>query len=240
MAAAGGARSSHDPVMRRVAGIAVAVGLAVVLGGCAGGMSPATGSAVAPSVSPVVASASTPSPGIVGASSTPAPAATAPDAPPSPTQEAAMVPFALTSTAFDPGGPIPRRHTCDGADVSPALAWGGVPAGSGALVLVVDDPDARDWVHWLVLDLPGSDGSLAEGVGARAETPAQGRNDFGRRGWGGPCPPSGTHRYVFTLYALATPLGLAGEPDGAKVRKALDRATVLGRAVLEGTYRRGG
>jgi Raf kinase inhibitor-like YbhB/YbcL family protein len=151
-----------------------------------------------------------------------------------------MAPFVLTSPAFDPGGSIPRRHTCDGADASPALHWAGVPAGTGALVLVVDDPDARGWVHWLVLDLPGSDGSLPEAVDPRADPPAQGRNDFGRRGWGGPCPPSGTHRYAFTLYALDRPLALGGTPDGATVRKALDRATVLGRAVLEGTYRRGG
>jgi Raf kinase inhibitor-like YbhB/YbcL family protein len=150
-----------------------------------------------------------------------------------------MAPFALTSTAFDAGGSIPRRYTCDGADVSPALAWAGVPPGTAALVLVVDDPDARGWVHWLVLDLPGSDGSLAEGIASSAATPAQGRNDFGRRGWGGPCPPSGTHRYAFTLYALSAPLALDGTPGGDQVRAAIDRAQVLGKAVLEGRYHRG-
>lgn len=152
-----------------------------------------------------------------------------------------MEPFTLTSTAFAAGGAIPSRFTCDGADVSPDLAWSGVPDGTGALVLVVDDPDARDWVHWLVLDLPGATaGSLPRGVSTSAAAPAQGINDFGRRGWGGPCPPSGTHRYVFTLYALGSSLGLAGSPAGAAVRRALAGAKTLGRATLQGTYRRGG
>jgi Raf kinase inhibitor-like YbhB/YbcL family protein len=150
-----------------------------------------------------------------------------------------MPPFTLTSSAFAAGGSIPRRFTCDGADVSPALVWNGArrapPPGPGRR------PDARGWVHWLALDLPGAaNGSLPEGVSPSAGDPAQGTNDFGRRGWGGPCPPSGTHRYTFTLYALAEPLGLAGAPEGDKVRGALDRATVLDKAVLEATYRRGG
>ena len=152
-----------------------------------------------------------------------------------------MPAFTLSSSAFAPGGSIPKRFTCDGADVSPELTWNGAPPGTAALVLVVDDPDARGWVHWLVLDLPGAaNGSLPEGLSPSATDPAQGTNDFGRRGWGGPCPPSGTHRYAFTLSALAAPLGLHGAPDGGAVRKALNRATVLGTAALEGTYRRGG
>jgi Raf kinase inhibitor-like YbhB/YbcL family protein len=148
--------------------------------------------------------------------------------------------FTLTSTAFAAGASIPRRFTCDGEDVSPELSWTGTPAGTGALVLLTDDPDARGWVHWIVLDLPGANGSLPEAVPSSADPPAQGRNDFGRRGWGGPCPPSGTHRYTFTLYALAVPLGLPGTPDGAAVRRALADATVLGSARLEATYRRSG
>jgi Raf kinase inhibitor-like YbhB/YbcL family protein len=152
-----------------------------------------------------------------------------------------MPDFVLTSTAFDPGGPIPRRYTCDGEDGSPDLEWSGAPDGTGALTLLVDDPDARGWVHWIVLDMAGSStGALARGAGVSPDAPAQGRNDFGRIGWGGPCPPSGTHRYAFTLYALAQPLGLPGQPDGAAVRKALEHAEVIGTAVLEGTYRRGG
>jgi Raf kinase inhibitor-like YbhB/YbcL family protein len=159
----------------------------------------------------------------------------------SPSPEVTMPDFTLTSTAFEPGGAIPKRYTCDGEDGSPDLAWTGAPDGTGALTLVVDDPDARGWVHWIVLDMAGSSsGALARGVGVSPDAPAQGRNDFGRIGWGGPCPPSGTHRYAFTLYALSEPLALPGQPDGAAVRKALGDVTVLGMAVLEATYRRGG
>ena len=143
----------------------------------------------------------------------------------------------LASAAFADGGPIPAEHTCRGADVSPALAWQGVPAGTAALVLFVDDPDGRDWVHWSVLDLPGADGGLPRGVPPTADPPRQGRNDFGRVGYGGPCPPSGNHHYRFTLYALAAPLGLAGHPDGGTVRGALGRATILAQVTLVGTSR---
>ncbi len=114
-----------------------------------------------------------------------------------------------------------------------------MPAGTAALVLVVDDPDARGFVHWLALDLPGgAAGSLPGAVAANAPAPQQGRNDFGRVGWGGPCPPSGTHHYQFALSALAAPLGLAGHPDGKAVQAALKSATILGQATLTGTYRR--
>ena len=151
-------------------------------------------------------------------------------------------PFSLTSTAFDDGGRIPREATCDGADRSPALAWTGVPDGAAALVLFLDDPDAREFVHWTVLDMavdPSGTGSLQAGIGPDAATPQQGRNDFRRIGYGGPCPPSGTQRYRFRLYALAAPLELDGHPGGDQVRAALERATILGRAELDGTYKRG-
>lgn len=153
--------------------------------------------------------------------------------------EVSMTAFELTSTAFPPGGVIPRRFTCDGDNVSPDLAWSGVPDGAGALELVVSDPDAGGFIHWLALDLtPSAEGSLPLGISASPEAPPQGTNDFGRIGWGGPCPPSGTHRYLFTLTAVAAPLALPGAPGGAEVRDALDRATVLGTAVMEGTYAR--
>ena len=148
------------------------------------------------------------------------------------------VPFGLTSTAFDEGGSIPREFTCDGQDVSPPLSWTGVPVGTGALVLVVDDPDARGFVHWIVLDLPAADGGLPRGVAATAASPQQGRNDFGKAGWGGPCPPSGTHHYRFTLTAVAAPLGLGENPSGEAVAVALASATVVARVTLTGTYRR--
>jgi Raf kinase inhibitor-like YbhB/YbcL family protein len=143
----------------------------------------------------------------------------------------------LTSSAFEEGQPIPRKFSCHGADVSPALAWQGVPSNAAALVLFVDDPDGRDWVHWIVLDLPAKDGALAEGVDPRADRPQQGKNDFGKVGYGGPCPPSGTHHYRFTLYALAAPLGMSGHPDGAAVRRALGNATVFANVTLTGTFR---
>ena len=146
--------------------------------------------------------------------------------------------FSLTSTAFEDGRDIPREFTCDGADMSPPLSWTGVPSGAGALILVVDDPDARGFVHWIVLDLDGTDGDLPKGVAPTADSPQQGRNDFGNAGWGGPCPPSGTHRYDFTLTAIAAPLGLTGQPSGKDVAAALTIADVLGQATLRGTYRR--
>ncbi len=142
----------------------------------------------------------------------------------------------LTSTAFTDGSPIPAEYTCRGRDVSPDLAWNGIPVGAAALVLFVDDPDGRDWVHWSVLDLAPSVTGLARGVLPSASPPQQGTNDFGRVGYGGPCPPSGNHHYRFTLYALAAPLGLAGHPNGAAVRAALAKATVLARVTLVGTF----
>lgn len=145
--------------------------------------------------------------------------------------------LALTSSAFADGAPIPAAYSCHGADVSPPLAWTGVPAGAAALVLFVDDPDGRDWVHWSVLDLEAGNGTLPQGVEPIASRPQQGRNDFGRVGYGGPCPPSGTHRYRFTLYALAAPLGLPGTPDGATVRRALREAMVIEQTTLVGTFR---
>lgn len=152
----------------------------------------------------------------------------------------------LTSTAIlpggvipAPGGVIPARFTCDGEDVSPEVAWSGAPDGTGALVLVVDDPDAGGFVHWIVLDLAASPaGSLPEGVSGTPAAPQEGTNDFGRVGWNGPCPPSGEHRYRFTLHAVAAPLALPGAPGRGEVRDALDGSTMLATAVLEATYAR--
>ena len=148
--------------------------------------------------------------------------------------------FSISSPAFAPGGSIPRRHTCEGEDVSPPLRWSGAPDGTRAFALVVDDRDARGFVHWVVADIPAEMNDVAEGLAAGGPgAPTQGRNDFGRHGWGGPCPPpgSGDHHYVFTLLALSTPLRLIGSPSAAEVRAAASAAT-LGSAVLEGTFRR--
>lgn len=161
-----------------------------------------------------------------------------PEATAMPTDTTPSTPFALTSSAFSDGAGIPARYSCDGRNVSPPLAWSGVPAGTRALLLSVTDPDARGFVHWLAWDLaPGLRG-LAEGAsGALPDGAVEGRNDFGRTGWGGPCPPSGTHRYVFTLTALSVPLGL---PRGTKLAAVQQQAAsvTLGKTMLVGTYRR--
>lgn len=149
----------------------------------------------------------------------------------------------LKAPAFDAGADIPIRFTCDGTDISPALAWDSPPERTETLVLVMDDPDApsKTWVHWLLYDLPASHRDLPEHVptsGTLDSGAQQGRNDFGRLGYGGPCPPPGApHRYYFRLYALDKRLGL---PQGA-TRAQLDHAMrghVLAQTELMGRYRR--
>ena len=146
--------------------------------------------------------------------------------------------FTLSSTAFAEGGPIPRRFSCDGDNASPDLAWMGAPAGTQALALIVTDPDARGFVHWLIFDMTGTpSGGLPSAISASPDAPPQGTNGFGRRGYGGPCPPSGTHRYEFVLYALDAALGLAGTPRIGEVQAAM-QGHVLAEAKLTGTYQR--
>jgi Raf kinase inhibitor-like YbhB/YbcL family protein len=148
--------------------------------------------------------------------------------------------FNLTSPAFAEGGEIPRRFTCDGEDVSPALEWTGAPDKAAAFLLIVDDPDARGFVHWIVVDLDATaSGGLPEGMSTSPDSPRQGQNDFGRVGYGGPCPPSGTHRYRFTLHALDAPLNLTGTPGAHDVRDAMD-GHVLAATELIASYTRGG
>jgi hypothetical protein len=141
----------------------------------------------------------------------------------------------LTSSAFAEGEPIPARHTCDGDDVSPALAWDGAPDGTAAFVLIVQDPDAGDFVHWLLTDISGDADALPEGAGDAIGAP--GPNDFGRTGWAGPCPPSGEHRYVFTLSALSEPIAVGSTADADAVRQAMS-VRVLATATLTGVYER--
>jgi hypothetical protein len=146
--------------------------------------------------------------------------------------------FSLGSTAFTDGGSIPRRFTCDGENVSPDLTWSGVPDGTEALVLIVTDPDARDFVHWLVYDLTGTpSGGLPVGISSSPDAPAQGTNSFGKLGYGGPCPPSGEHRYRFTMYALDETLEVAGAPRIGDLQAAM-RGHVKGEATITGTYHR--
>lgn len=150
----------------------------------------------------------------------------------------------LSSSAFDPSDPIPRRYTCDGAGVSPPLAWSGVPERAASLVLVVEDPDAPrgTLVHWLLYNLPPTAGTLPEGVTAQ-QLPAgshQGENSRGEAGYTPPCPPSARHRYVFRLSALdRTPEPLSGTLAKEAVESAMP-GHVLEQAELIGTYQRAG
>jgi Raf kinase inhibitor-like YbhB/YbcL family protein len=152
--------------------------------------------------------------------------------------------FTLSAVDFADGEAIPTQFTCDGDDTSPALTWSGAPGGTAAFALIVDDPDApteQPFIHFVVYDLPGGETGLEAGIPVPAQPDAggsQGRNDFGRTGWGGPCPPAGeTHEYVFTLYALDQALGLAPGATKDEVLAAAE-GHVLGEAVLTGTYGR--
>jgi len=142
----------------------------------------------------------------------------------------------LRSPAFENGGRIPPRYTCDDADVSPPLQIADLPAGTATLALVMDDPDAPmgTFDHWIVWNIPPDTVEVPEGEEPNG---MQGMTDFGRLGYGGPCPPGGTHRYRFKLYALDEGLNLR---EGTR-KEGLERAMedhVLAEAVLEGTYSR--
>jgi Raf kinase inhibitor-like YbhB/YbcL family protein len=158
----------------------------------------------------------------------------------------ATMSLSLSSPVFAANAAIPARHTCEGGDVSPPLQWTGLPAGAKSLALIVDDPDAPDpaapqrtWVHWVLYNLPVTANGLPEGVGA-AQLPTgtrEGRNDWNRTGYGGPCPPAGRHRYFHKLYALDTVLPDLGKPDKAQLLKAME-GHVLAHVELIGTYQR--
>jgi Raf kinase inhibitor-like YbhB/YbcL family protein len=170
---------------------------------------------------------------------TPTPAA-APSAPPE--KEGPTVPFELTSTAFAPGEPIPGRYSCDGEDISPPLQWSDPPQGTQSLALICDDPDAPigTWVHWVLFNLPAEVRSLPEAVPSEAERPdssRHGENGWGRLDYGGPCPPSGTHRYVFKLYVLDTVLDLEAGAGKKQVLQAME-GHILAEAELLGVYSR--
>jgi Raf kinase inhibitor-like YbhB/YbcL family protein len=163
------------------------------------------------------------------------------------TEKEGAMELMIRSTAFDHGGAIPRRYTCEGDDVSPPLAWSELPDGAKSLVLIVDDPDAPDpakprmtWVHWVLYDIPATAAGLDEDV-APAALPAgtrEGVNDWKRTGYGGPCPPIGRHRYFHKLYALDTELGDLGNATKAEVERAM-KGHVLAEGVLMGTYQKG-
>jgi Raf kinase inhibitor-like YbhB/YbcL family protein len=150
----------------------------------------------------------------------------------------------LTSTAFAQGSEIPAKYTCEGQDISPPLAWSGVPASAKSLVLIVDDPDAPDpaapkmtYVHWVLYNIPTSAASLAEDVELLPTGTLAGLNDWRRPDYGGPCPPIGRHRYFHKLYALDTVLPDLNKPTKAAL-KAKIKGHVIAQAELVGTYQK--
>lgn len=151
----------------------------------------------------------------------------------------------LTSSAFTAGSAIPSRFTCDGPNVSPPLAWSGAPEKTKSFALIVDDPDAPDpaapkmvWVHWVLYNLPATSSSLPEAVRDLPSGTLDGKNDWKKAGYGGPCPPIGRHRYFHSLYALDTVLPDLKTPSKAELLDAM-KGHVLGKAELIGTYQRG-
>ena len=148
----------------------------------------------------------------------------------------------ITSSAFTEGGVIPKQHTCDGADASPALSWTGVPESTKSLALICDDPDAPmgTWVHWVLYNIPPGESGLPAEVPSNAglsNGAKHGTNDFRRLGYGGPCPPGGTHRYFFKLYALDTALNLESGATKSQVEEAM-KGHILAEAQLMGKYKR--
>ena len=161
---------------------------------------------------------------------------------PATTEEVPAMTLELTSTAFSEGQPIPARYTCTGEDISPPLAWRGAPPGTQSFALIMDDPDApgRTWVHWVVFNLPASATGLPAAIRSDGDLPGEavhGQNSWRRNDYGGPCPPSGTHRYFFKVYALDTALDLARGATKEQVLTAL-AGHVLAEGQLMGTYRR--
>lgn len=151
----------------------------------------------------------------------------------------------LSSTAFAHNGAIPPKYTCDGRDLSPPLAWSGVPPEAKSLALVVEDPDAPDpaapsmtWVHWVLYNIPPECDGLPEAVRTLPAHALQGLNDWKRTGYGGPCPPVGRHRYFHRLYALDALLPDLRRPTRGKLQAAM-KGHVIAEAALLGTYQKG-
>jgi Raf kinase inhibitor-like YbhB/YbcL family protein len=156
------------------------------------------------------------------------------------------MPFTITSTSFRHNGAIPSRHTCDGLNVSPPLNWSGVPENTKSLVLIIDDPDAPDpkaprmtWVHWVLYNIPPDTRGLPEGIAATALPPGtlQGKNDWQKVGYGGPCPPTGNHRHFHKLIALDIVLPDLKLPTKAAL-EAMIQGYIIGHAELVGRYQR--
>jgi Raf kinase inhibitor-like YbhB/YbcL family protein len=148
----------------------------------------------------------------------------------------------LKSSAFEEGGMIPKKYSCDGPNVSPPLEWESAPSGCKAFALICDDPDAPmgTWVHWVVYNIPARVNRLAEGISASKvldDGTLQGINDFRKIGYGGPCPPGGTHRYYFTIYALDAPLKLDSGATKSQLSRAME-GHILAQGQLMGKYKR--
>ena len=148
----------------------------------------------------------------------------------------------ITSSAFEEGGLIPPKYTCDGDDISPPLQLDAIPEGTKSIALISDDPDAPmgTWVHWVLFNLPADTIQLHENIPPEETLPngaKQGKTDFGRIGYGGPCPPSGTHRYFFKIYALDTELDLAAGAAKSGLLNAME-GHILTEGQLMGKYKR--
>ena len=148
----------------------------------------------------------------------------------------------IKSPAFVPGGKIPGKYTCDGMDISPPLTWTSGPEGTKTFALICDDPDAPmgTWVHWVLFNLPADITEFSENVPPERELESgakQGMNDFRKIGYGGPCPPSGTHRYFFKLYALDTEINLEAGATKSELLRAME-GHILAEAQLMGRYER--
>jgi Raf kinase inhibitor-like YbhB/YbcL family protein len=161
-------------------------------------------------------------------------------------KENAPMSMSITSSSFPHDGVIPTRHTCEGHDTSPELLWTDVPDGAKSLVLIVDDPDAPDpaapkrvWVHWVLYNIPATSRGLSEAIAAHDLPPGtqEGVNDWQRTGYGGPCPPIGSHRYFHKLYALDTVLPNLKQPTKVKLEEAM-RGHILATAELIGRYQK--
>jgi Raf kinase inhibitor-like YbhB/YbcL family protein len=160
------------------------------------------------------------------------------EAPPKPTQPSAQL--KLISNAFKEGEGIPRQYTCDGINISPPLEWSGVPGTAKTVAIIADDPDAPSgtWVHWVLYNVPADNIGFVENVAEGENLKGggfQGKNDFGKIAYGGPCPPRGTHRYLFKIYALDSELPLKGGATKDELLKAME-GHILVQGQLMGTY----
>jgi len=156
--------------------------------------------------------------------------------------EKQMADIGLESSVFSQNGMIPSKYTCDGQDISPPLSWAAVPDGTTSIALIADDPDAPlgTFVHWVLFNLPGDKGELSENVPKEKTLPegaAQGINGFRKVGYGGPCPPSGAHRYYFKMYALDKKLELEPGANKPELLAAME-GHILGKGKLMGRYER--